>query len=289
MMENQATQGNGSVPASGYQRPSDLMTRYDTPSESPAPAAAESGDGQVSAAVQGTDQPTGSEVSGAGLDASSPEYRHWQSVSDRAIAKARNELKAEVDALKQQLSSIQGKVVQTEIQKRPEAEQQLNESMILDFSRAKPFTPSNDDELAPYGENLTARIRHEIQQAVDLITQRGLQQQAQFQAQEREQKLVSFAQNLPPEQQLEYVQLVNQLGPVAKNDPDAFLELAKYKFQPRAPEPTPTPASDPQKLAQRVTNASTRPTTNGGSSPIAQGGNMREKILAAVRSHGVGA
>ena len=289
MENNQATQTNGSVPSSGSEfRPSDLMTRYEMPSDAAASATAESGDGQVSAAVQGTDQGTGGEAGAAGLDAGSPEYRHWQSVSDKAIAKARAEMKAEVDALKAQIASVQGKVVQAEIKGRPEAEGQLAESMILDFSRAKPY--AQEDDLTPYGDAITARVRHEIAEAVKLIQERGLAEQARYAAQAREQKLVDFAATLPPDKQLEYVQLVNQMGNIAKSDPEAFLELAKYKFQ-AAPAPVsqPTPTVDPTRLAQQVTNASTRPTVNGRAGPIAQGGNMREKILAAVRQHGVGA
>ena len=290
MNENQAAQAAGSGSESGYQRPSDLMTRYDTPSESQQPAATEPQDGAASTAVQGTDQGTSGEAGAAGVDAASPEYRHWQSVSDRAIAKARNEMKAEVDALKAQLTSIQGKVVQAEIKGRPDAEQTLAENMILDFSRAKPYAASQEDDLSPYSDSITSRIRHEISEAVRLIQERGLQEQAQYAAQAREQKLVEFAQTLPPDKQLEYVQLVNQMGTIAKSDPDAFLELAKYKFQPQASAPVQqAPAHDPTRLAQSVTNASTRPTVNGRASPIAAGGNMRDKILAAVRQHGVGA
>jgi len=288
MENNQAAQANGSVPGSGYQRPSDLMTQYGAPSGSEQAAATEPQDGGASTTVEGTDQGTSGEAGASGVDASSPEYRHWQSVSDKAVSRAKAEMKAEIDALKTQLTSIQGKVVQTEIQRKP-AEQELADAMMLDFSRAKPFQSSDDDDLAAYSGPLTARIRHEINEAVNLLRNQGMAQQAEYAAQEREQKLVNFAATLPAEQQLEYVQLVNQLGPVAKSDPDAFLELARHKFQPRAPEQTQPPANDPTKLAQRVTNASTRPTVNGRASPIAQGGNMRDKILAAVRSHGVGA
>jgi hypothetical protein len=263
------------------------MTDYPGVLPESVPAATEAGDGQPSTAVQGTDQGNGSEAVATGVDATTPEYRHWQSVSDKAIAKARSEMKAEVDALKAQVSSIQGKVVQAEIKGRPEAEGQLAESMILDFSRAKPFT--GDDDLSPYADSITARVRHEITEAVRLIQERGLQEQAQYAAQAREQKLVDFASTLPPDKQLEYVQLVNSMGNIAKSDPDAFLELAKYKFQPAPAQVSQPPAVDPQRLANQVTNASTRPTVNGRAGPIAQGGNMREKILAAVRQHGVGA
>lgn len=289
MLENnQAAQGNGSVPESGSGfRPSDTMTQYGSPSESVEQAPTEPQDGEASTAG-GTDQGQGGEAPAAGVDAGSPEYRHWQSVSDKAVAKARNEMKAEVEALKSQIQSVQGKMVETQLKGRPEGEQSLAENMILDFSRVKPY--SADDDLSPYADSITARVRHEISETVRLLQERGMQQQQQYAAQEREQKLVNFASTLPPDKQLEYVQLVNQMGNIAKSDPDAFLELAKYKFQPTpAPEPHIQPQQDSRKLAGQVTNASTRPTVNGRASPIAQGGNMRDKILAAVRSHGVGA
>jgi len=265
-MTNEATPGvgNGAVENRGF-RPSDTMVRYDSPSEQGQNAALpESNEGQVSEA-SGTEQAasTANEAVPAGVNTNSPEYRHFQSVADKRIAEIQNATKAEMAKFQEQIAALQAKLSAQDLQRVTEQKQPVTDQsgFGLDFSQA----PRLQLPEGAYLDEATATaldkaVNDRIQWTIAQIEQRQQAAVQQQQLTQAAQQLVGFAQGLPPAKQVEFMGLVQQYEPIARQDPAAFVKFAQTQLgmdsAPKAAETAPPKLVQPSQAipSQRPTN-----------------------------------
>ena len=284
--ENQATTEGGALPSESQWRPSALMTRYDEPSTPVQNAAvAETHEGQT-LPVSGTEtEPVvGSEPTPAAINPNSPEARHFQSVADRAIAKARAESDAAMADVRTRLAAAEARL-QSASAPRQEPQQTQNASeFALDWANAPKFTAPDGsyyDEASAQAIDNAQNAK--IQWVLSQLEQRQVQQAAMAQTAQAEQALIGFAQGLEQSKQAELVNLVRQYEPIARQSPDAFIAFAKVQLGLGGTQQQAAPS--PQTLAQQEQIIpSSRPTRNATTAPRhAPGMSLEDKIRANVR------
>jgi hypothetical protein len=260
------------------------MVQYDSPSEQGQNAtAAESNEGQT-LPVSGTEQATGTanEALPAGVNPNSPEYRHFQSVADRRIAEMQNQTKSEMAKFQAQIQQLQAKLSAQEIARQQPAQQQSPDNsygLQLDFQQAPKLALPEGAYLDEATASAVDRVINDrIQWTIAQIQQQQAAAIQQAQAQQAEQQLVGFAQGLDQAKQVEFVGLVRQYEPIARQDPAAFLKFAETQLglnqAPKEAAPAPVKLVQPQQPIP-----SQRPTNNGGVSPRRNANETLEEIV----------
>jgi hypothetical protein len=263
------------------------MTEYSEPSPTAQNATGqESHEGQTSA-VSGTESEPATPSEGAAappaFNADSPEARHFQSVSDRTIAKARAESESALAAVRNELAAARAQLsTRAPAESQPEQSSQSQTGLPIDWSKAPRF-------IAPEGgyfdeatvEALNRAQDEKIRWTIEQIQNANAQQQAQAQAQQAEQVLVGFAQGLETPKQAELVGLVRQYEGIARQNPEAFIAFAKVQLGLNGQA-----AEAPQQLANKEqVIPSTRPTQNRAAlaPKFAPGTSLEDKVRANVR------
>ena len=283
-MINEATPNGGNAPSEnrGF-RPSDTMVRYEEVSAPGQNAALPESNEGPTLEVSGTEQAgaTASEAVPPGVNANSPEYRHFQSVADRRIADIQNQTKTEMGKFQAQIAQLQAQIsAQTMQRPTPPTQPQENQyGLNLPFEQA----PRLQLPEGGYLDEATASavdkvINDRIQWTIGQIQQQQAAAIQQAQAQQAEQQLVGYAQGLDPAKQVEFVGLVRQYEPIARQDPASFLKFAEAQLGLNAAPKEAAPA--PQKLAQpQQPIPSQRPTYNGGVAPRRNANESLEDIV----------
>lgn len=283
-MNNEATPtgGNAQVENRGF-RPSDTMVRYESASDPGQNAALpESNEGPISE-VSGTEQAAGtvSEPIPAGVNTNSPEYRHFQSVADRRIAAMEAATKAEMEKFRGEVAQLQAQLSAQTIQRQqpPPQSQENQYGLNLPFEQAPKFTLPEGGYLDEATASAVDKVINDrIQWTIAQIQQQQAQAIQQAQAQQAEQQLVGYAQGLDQAKQVEFVGLVRQYEPIARQDPAAFLKFAEAqlgtKTAPKEAAPAPVKLAQPQQPIP-----SQRPTYNGGIAPMRNPNESLEDIV----------
>jgi hypothetical protein len=260
------------------------MVHYEEASDKGQNAAvAEPNEGQV-LPVSGTEQATetANEAVPAGVNTNSPEYRHFQSVADRRIAEMQNQTKTEMAKRDAQIQALQAKFSALETQRTHTQQPSQTDSygLNLDFQQAPKLTLPEGAYLDEATASAIDKVLNDrIQWTIAQIQQQQAAVIQQTQTQQAEQQLVGFAQGLDQVKQVEFVGLVRQYEPIARQDPAAFLKFAEVQLglnqAPRPTEPAPT-----KLVPQQQPIPSQRPTNNGG---VAQRRNPNETLEDIVR------
>lgn len=225
-----------------------------------------------------------SEDDSTGFDPTSPESRHWQSVADRQIAKAKAELEGRLAKLEQQRTAEQLKASRTsQADNRP----QLDDLVAFD-PQSIPNMPA--DLVGYFGDDGAARLREWVADAIKSgsravlgnVVSANERAAQEYQQATVQQKLTGFIGTLESGQAESFMPLYNQYQSLAESDPDGFIEFAKVKLGIGA-KPAATQPQARQNLAGAVQASSTRPTANGRTQPrVPQPKTVRDGVRAAV-------
>jgi hypothetical protein len=246
----------------------------------------EASDGQPQVADQLEAEPTFDEATDRanGINTNDPAYKHFQ----RAYTRSRQKDKTDLERLeaKMEASLAKNKLEQAPTQQVP----QEDAAIKLEWEGfVAPRLPETA-QLHGYEEEIAEVVKAYAQHAVNNIAR---QQQAAFQRMQAEQtktKITSFITELEstnPGKVPHVLKDLEEYGPIAKSDPEKWINFVKkaHGLEPAETTPTQTAPSG-QRTIQQIRNAVPRPTTGNGATQLgARPQTTREAIEAAFDAH----